>query len=158
MIVTPRHVLCVLGTWRDFEEVDTIVRRTAPGFERDREFSQLLPDARMTTSFEASYNRVAPTMTGEVASSPGTHRSRVRAITSNPNGAGSKCFGCDVGTNGCPSARRRSCGEERSSGACSWPSAMVEAGRGSRLGAEAIQRCRGRCESILVLGETTAHR
>jgi hypothetical protein len=60
----PRHVICILGKWGDFNEVEAIVRQLGgPGFELDREFSQLEPDSRMLTSFEASYDRVAPSMT-----------------------------------------------------------------------------------------------
>lgn len=62
--VLPRHVLCVLGEWNDLESVEVIVRKLGgPGFELDHEFSQLSPDARMPTSFEASYDRVTPSMT-----------------------------------------------------------------------------------------------
>jgi len=63
-IVLPRHVVCILGNWRDLSEVDAIVQRMSiHGFKLDREFSQLSPDSRMMSAFEASYDRVAPTMT-----------------------------------------------------------------------------------------------
>jgi hypothetical protein len=46
--------------------VDQIVRRVGgAGFRLDREFSQLTPDRRMIASFEASYDRVSPSMTEE---------------------------------------------------------------------------------------------
>jgi hypothetical protein len=64
--VVPRHVICILGKWRDLDEVDAIVRQLGgSGFELDREFSQLSPDSRMMSSFDASYDRVAPSMTEE---------------------------------------------------------------------------------------------
>lgn len=64
--ILPRHVICVLGTWRDLDEVDAVVRQQGvPGFELDREYSQLSPDSRMTSSFEVSYDRVSPSMTDE---------------------------------------------------------------------------------------------
>jgi hypothetical protein len=64
--VIPRHVICVLGKWRDLDEVDAVVRQQgAPGFELDREFSQVSPDSRMMASFDASYDRVSPSMTEE---------------------------------------------------------------------------------------------
>src|SRR5262245_43120974 len=64
--ILPRHVICVLGNWRDLDEVDAVVRQEgAPGFELDREFSQLAPDDRMMASFDASYDRVSPSMTEE---------------------------------------------------------------------------------------------
>jgi hypothetical protein len=62
--VRPRHVLCILGHWSNFEEVERVVRQF-PGFELDRDYSQLSPDARMTTAFEASYERVTPSMTSD---------------------------------------------------------------------------------------------
>jgi hypothetical protein len=61
--VIPRHVICCLGNWRDLDEVDAIVRQEGfSGFELDRKFSQLSPDDRMMASFEASYDRVSPSM------------------------------------------------------------------------------------------------
>ena len=61
--VVPRHVLCVLGRWDSFDAVSTIVTGAgAPGFELDRQFSLLRPDTRMVNSFQASYDRVQPTM------------------------------------------------------------------------------------------------
>jgi hypothetical protein len=56
-------VICALGNWCDLDEVDAIVRQERfPGFELDREFSQLSPDDRMMSSFDASYDRVSPSM------------------------------------------------------------------------------------------------
>lgn len=64
--VTPRHVICALGNWRDLDEVEAVVRQAGDSqFRLDREFSQLCPDSRMTRAFEASYDRVAPSMTDD---------------------------------------------------------------------------------------------
>src|SRR6516165_7450370 len=64
--VMPRHVICALGNWRDLDEVDAIVRQEGfSGFELDREFSQLSPDDRIMASFDASYDRVSPSMSDE---------------------------------------------------------------------------------------------
>lgn len=60
--VIPRHVICVLGKWRDLEGINAVIQKTGT-FELDRQFSQLSPDARMVSSFDASYDRVAPSMT-----------------------------------------------------------------------------------------------
>jgi hypothetical protein len=61
--VIPRHVICALGNWRRLDEVDAIIRQEGfSDFELDREFSQLSPDDRMMVSFDASYDRVAPSM------------------------------------------------------------------------------------------------
>lgn len=62
----PRHVICVLGQWKDFDRVEAVVRDVGgAGFRLDREFSQLSPDARMTRAFQASCDRVFPSMTDE---------------------------------------------------------------------------------------------
>lgn len=62
--ILPRHVLCVLGAWRDLAEVEAIIRREGgAGFELDREFSQTSADGRMAGAFEACWDRVAPTVT-----------------------------------------------------------------------------------------------
>jgi hypothetical protein len=54
----------MLGRWSDFQSVEAIVHRLGGGtFTLDREFSQLQPDDRLRTSFEASYDRVMPSMT-----------------------------------------------------------------------------------------------
>lgn len=72
--VIPRHVICFLGNWRDLDEVDAIVRQEAfSGFELDREFSRLCPDERMMASFEASYDRVSPSMSDEDWNAVRTH-------------------------------------------------------------------------------------
>src|SRR5262245_39245573 len=72
--VIPRHVICALGNWRDLDQVDAIVRHEAfSGFELDREFSQLSPDDRMMTSFDASYDRISPSMSDEDWNAVRTH-------------------------------------------------------------------------------------
>ncbi|MBX9690915.1 MAG: hypothetical protein K2Z81_00915, partial [Cyanobacteria bacterium] len=62
--VIPRHVICVLGNWRDFDLVKRAISRVGdPEFELDPDYSQLSPDERMVDAFEASYDRVSQTMT-----------------------------------------------------------------------------------------------
>jgi hypothetical protein len=64
--ILPRHVICVLGLWDSLDLVEEMVRRVGGlGLSLDREFSQLAPDSRMIRSFEASYDRVNPSMTEE---------------------------------------------------------------------------------------------
>lgn len=58
--VTPRHVLCVLGSGLDFAAVEQVaVAAGGPGFLLDREYSAPEPDPRMTYAFEASAARVS---------------------------------------------------------------------------------------------------
>jgi hypothetical protein len=65
-LVQPRHVLCVLGNWTRLEAVEEIVRAGGgPGFTVDREYSQLAFDIRMPRAFEASADRVAPSLSAE---------------------------------------------------------------------------------------------
>lgn len=72
--VIPRHVICVLGNWRDLGDVDAIVQQKGfSGFELDREFSQLCPDDRMMDSFDASYDRVSPSMSKKDWNAVRTH-------------------------------------------------------------------------------------
>ncbi len=52
--VQPRHVLCLLGKWRDFSPVQSLLADSFPDFTFDEEFSQLTPDPRMPEAFEAS--------------------------------------------------------------------------------------------------------
>lgn len=82
--VLPRNVICVPGNWRDLDEVDEIVHQNMfAGFELDREFSQLAPDHRMMDSFDASYDRVSPSMSDEDWNAVRTH-SAVAYVLSPP--------------------------------------------------------------------------
>lgn len=71
--VLPRHVICALGNWRDLDQVHAIVEGFS-GFTLDQEFSQLSPDDRMVASFDASYDRVSPSMSDEDWNAVRTHR------------------------------------------------------------------------------------
>ena len=63
MDIQPRHVICVLGRWSDFSDVRAAINSCGHDFTFDEQFSQLLPDERMTTAFEASVDRSDPTIT-----------------------------------------------------------------------------------------------
>ncbi|QEF97194.1 hypothetical protein Mal15_12320 [Stieleria maiorica] len=65
MDVLPRHVICVLGRWRDFSVVQSAVATCGDDFTLDGEYSQLVPDERMVVAFEASMDRFDPTITAE---------------------------------------------------------------------------------------------
>jgi len=82
--VTPRHVLCILGAWRSLDKVEAVVTRVGgPGFAVDREFSQLEPDDRMVEAFNASFDRVSPSMTDEDWEAVESHAA-VAYVTSPP--------------------------------------------------------------------------
>jgi hypothetical protein len=60
-MTAPRHAVCALGAWTDLDPVERLVRDAGgTGFELDREYSMLEPDARMTDAFDASLDRVNP--------------------------------------------------------------------------------------------------
>lgn len=65
MDILPRHVICILGSWRDFSDVQAAVSACGGDFTLDKEYSQLSPDDRMSTAFEASLDRFDPTITDE---------------------------------------------------------------------------------------------
>lgn len=65
MDILPRHVLCVLGRWRNFSDVQAAVAACGDDFAIDEEYSQLSHDERMPVAFEASIDRFHPTMTDE---------------------------------------------------------------------------------------------
>jgi hypothetical protein len=82
--VMPRHVICVLGDWNNLSKLEALVSRVGGSdFTVDREFSQVRPDPRMSVAFEASYDRVSPTMTEEDWSSV-TNHSAVLYVLSPP--------------------------------------------------------------------------
>jgi len=64
MTVEPRHVVCVLGTWKKFDAVERVIAEIGgDGFRLDTEYSQLEPDERMSRAFDASADRVEPSIT-----------------------------------------------------------------------------------------------
>jgi hypothetical protein len=72
--VIPRHVICCIGNWNDLDWIDHILQQPAfASFELDRDFSQLTPDDRMTDSFDASSDRVSPSMSAADRKAIETH-------------------------------------------------------------------------------------
>jgi hypothetical protein len=58
--------MCVIGAWTNLDHAEAVIKEVGAGeFALDRDFSQTHPDGRMVTAFEASYDRVAPTMTDD---------------------------------------------------------------------------------------------
>lgn len=72
--VTPRHVLCVLGSWKSFGPLEELLDAFGQGFLLDRDYSQLEPDERMPQAFEASHDRVNPSMTDDDWEAVRNHR------------------------------------------------------------------------------------
>lgn len=74
-MIQPRHVLCVLGTWDHLTEVRSLVAEVAGAdFSVDDDYSMLQPDERMPEAFEASADRVSPSLTVDDYSAIRNHR------------------------------------------------------------------------------------
>lgn len=66
MAVPPRHVICALGAWTSLDGLAAAVLRAGgASFALDRERSRLAADPRMPAEFEASEERIAPSITEE---------------------------------------------------------------------------------------------
>lgn len=62
----PRHVVCILGRWKNFDALEEVLREPeAEGFSLDEEFSILTRDPRMKRAFEVSVDRVSRTFTDD---------------------------------------------------------------------------------------------
>lgn len=62
-MVLPRHVICALGGWKSFDPVARVVRAAGGGdFTFDHKHSRLASDPRMMGAFEASADRVKPSL------------------------------------------------------------------------------------------------
>jgi hypothetical protein len=59
----PRHVLCALGNWTDFEPIIQLLSQRFDDFELDEDFSTLSADARMPRAFEISAEVGSSTLT-----------------------------------------------------------------------------------------------
>lgn len=81
MAVRPRHVVCLLGTWQDFDAVETIVKAHAPGFVFDDEYSASAPDPRMKRAFEVSADRVTPSFGDDDRRAIAEHRAVVYVLS-----------------------------------------------------------------------------
>lgn len=64
-MVRPRHVLCALGRWTSLSPVSRIVRSLGGDFELDEAHSKLAADPRMMGAFDASADRVKPSLRKE---------------------------------------------------------------------------------------------
>lgn len=61
-MIEPKHVACILGTWKSFDAVERVLA-DHPGFTLDTEYSSLERDERMPRAFAASADRVDPSIT-----------------------------------------------------------------------------------------------
>jgi hypothetical protein len=75
MQIVPRHVVCVLGTWTSWDDVERVVREVGgEGFALDDDYSALGADPRMVRAFEASRDRVTPSFTDDDVAAVREHR------------------------------------------------------------------------------------
>jgi len=62
--ILPRHVLCILGAWKTFDDVERILASVAPPeFTIDYDNSELAPDNRMVQAFKVAADTVYPSFT-----------------------------------------------------------------------------------------------
>jgi len=73
--VRPRHVVCVLGKWKSFDDVERVIKDVGgKGFELDDEYSMLAADPRMKRAFEVSVDRVRPSFEKEDLDAVAKHK------------------------------------------------------------------------------------
>lgn len=80
-MVLPRNVLCVLGAWKSLAPVARLVRESGSGFELDDEHSQLEPDRRMMSAFDAAADRVRPSLLREDRAAILNHRAVIYLLS-----------------------------------------------------------------------------
>jgi hypothetical protein len=80
-VIKARHVICVLGDWRNFDAIKSLVESFGQGFSFDTEYSKTSPDKRMTRSFDASADRVDPSMTESDLKAIAGHKSVAYVIS-----------------------------------------------------------------------------
>ncbi|MGL4234240.1 MAG: hypothetical protein ACRCWJ_22995 [Casimicrobium sp.] len=61
-VAKPRHVICALGEWKSFQAIEPLVQKFGNGFAFDKEYSETEADDRMERAFQASVDRVRPSM------------------------------------------------------------------------------------------------
>jgi hypothetical protein len=81
-MVHPRHVLCALGRWTNLTPVSRIIRSIGADFEMDVTYSQLKADPRMVGAFEASADRVKPSLRKEDREAIRNHTAVVYVLSS----------------------------------------------------------------------------
>jgi hypothetical protein len=80
-VIKARHVICVLGEWRNLSAVSSLVESFGQGFTFDAEFSKTSPDKRMTRAFDVSADRVDPSMTEADLKAIAGHKSVVYVLS-----------------------------------------------------------------------------
>jgi hypothetical protein len=80
-VIKARHVICVLGDWRNFDTVKSLVESFGQGFTFDSEYSKTSADKRMTRAFDVSADRVDPSMTEADLKAIAGHKSVVYVLS-----------------------------------------------------------------------------
>jgi len=60
---SPRHVICALGNWNDFEVIQTVLNEKFRNFTLDTEYSILSPNPRMMDSFTVNQDKLPRSLT-----------------------------------------------------------------------------------------------
>lgn len=75
MSIRPRHVACVLGKWKSFDDVERLIEDVGgKGFALDEEYSIEAADPRMKRAFEVSIDRVKPSFDDSDKKAVAEHR------------------------------------------------------------------------------------
>ncbi len=61
--IKPRHVICALGTWENFDKLKSVVAESPHAFRLDTDYSVLAPNPNMVQSFKVNQDRLPPSMT-----------------------------------------------------------------------------------------------
>jgi len=81
----PRHVICVLGNWENFDTIESVLKQQLVKFTLDRDYSRLSPNPQMMRSFSVNKDKLPSTLTPDDWKAVEGH-SAFAYILSNPLG------------------------------------------------------------------------
>ena len=61
----PRHVICILGNWENFDVIESILKERLIPFTLDRDYSILSPNPKMKQSFLVNQDKLPSTLTSQ---------------------------------------------------------------------------------------------
>ena len=61
-MIKPRHVICALGNWKNFDSIQTALETHSFGFSLSKEYSILEANPRMSLSFKVNQDRLPATL------------------------------------------------------------------------------------------------
>ena len=79
----PRHVICVLGNWENFDTIESVLEEQLVTFTLDRDYSSFSSNPKMKRSFSVNQDKLPTSLTPEDWNAVEDH-SAVAYILSNP--------------------------------------------------------------------------